>query len=130
VKAAATAALAAVAIAAFVRAEPTGRSPGEAAFDKCYSCHELSGGEALEGPPLKGVIGRKVAAEPGFDYSPALRRLAAEHPVWTQELLDRFVADPEGVAPGTAMAFAGIKDSSERAALIAYLRQAAEPDGN
>lgn len=106
----------------------TGLAPapgaGERAFQKCYSCHDLSAEtEGLAGPSLGAIIGRRVAAEPGFDYSPALKRFAARNPVWTAELLDRFIADPEAVVPGTSMAFTGMRDAEERAALIFYLRK-------
>jgi cytochrome c len=97
---------------------------GERAFQKCYSCHDLAAEtEGLAGPSLDSVVGRRAAAEPGFDYSPALKRFAAENPVWTEPLLDRFIADPEAVVPGTSMTFTGMRDPQERAALIAYLRK-------
>ena len=44
--------------------------------------------------------------------------------VWSERTLDRFIADPMGTVPGTAMGYAGVKDPRERADLIAYLRQA------
>jgi cytochrome c len=93
---------------------------------KCYACHSLDPGERLEGPSLRGIVGGPVAAQPGFDYSPALRRFARDRPIWTPALVDRFIADPEGTVPGTSMAFAGVRDPDERSALIAYL-QAPEP---
>ena len=108
-----------------------GRSPdaGERAFQKCYSCHAVDPGPSnLEGPTLRGIVGRRVAAEPAFEYSPALKRFAERNPVWTAELLDRFAADPEALVPATTMAFAGVRDPKERAALIEYLRKAAEAD--
>ena len=58
---------------------------------------------------------------PGFAYSPALRRFAAKNPRWTITLLDRYAADPEGLVPGTSMAFHGMPDERERRALIKYL---------
>ena len=94
---------------------------GEQAFQKCYSCHALEAGENVSGPTLHRVIGRKVAAEPRFRYSPAMRSFAAANPFWSKELLDRFIADPEAVVPGTTMSFVGIRDPEERAALLAYL---------
>jgi cytochrome c len=95
---------------------------GERAYQKCYSCHALElGGNDLSGPTLHAIVGRRVAAEPGFDYSPALRRFAAREPRWTRELLDRFSADPEALVPETSMTFHGIADRNERAALIDYL---------
>ena len=44
--------------------------------------------------------------------------------MWTAATLDRFLADPMGVVPGTAMGYAGIKDARERADLIAWLGKA------
>lgn len=44
--------------------------------------------------------------------------------VWDAATLDRFLADPRGLVPGTKMGFAGIADAAERADLIAYLKQA------
>lgn len=118
--------LACVALAACA---PNGRASdaeqmalGERAYQKCYSCHALEPGRSdLQGPTLHGIVGRGVAAEPGFDYSPALRHFAEREPRWTRELLDRFAADPEALVPGTSMSFHGISDSAERAAIIAYL---------
>ncbi len=43
---------------------------------------------------------------------------------WDERTLDRFLADPPGVVPGTAMTYAGVADAQERADLIAYLRAA------
>ncbi len=98
-----------------------GPSAGERAYQKCYSCHSLEPGRPLEGPPLHRIIGKPVAAEPGFAYSPALKRFAAAHPRWTRDLIDRFAADPEALVPGTSMAFPGMADPAERKALLDYL---------
>jgi cytochrome c len=100
---------------------PTG-SAGARAYQKCYACHALAPGRNdLSGPTLHGIVGRPVAAEPGFAYSPALARFAAGR-VWDEPLLDRMIADPEALVPGTAMSFHGIADPAERAALIAWLK--------
>lgn len=101
-------------------------SAGERAYLKCYSCHAIEGEERLEGPGLGGIVGAPVADKAGFEYSPAMERFAKTNPVWTRALLDRFIADPEALVPGTSMAFAGIRDPAERAALIAYLRTSGE----
>jgi cytochrome c len=45
---------------------------------------------------------------------------------WTFEELDKFLANPKGEVPGTAMAFAGLKKPDERANVIAYLRTLAD----
>ena len=98
-------------------------SAGERGYQKCYSCHALEPGRNdLQGPNLHRIVGRRVASESGFAYSPALRRWARANPRWTPALIDRFAADPEALVPGTSMHFIGIADPRERAALIAYLR--------
>jgi cytochrome c len=95
---------------------------GERAYQKCYSCHALEAGKNdLTGPTLYDVVGRQIAAEPGYDYSPALRGFAQREHSWGRNLLDKFIADPEGIVPGTSMIFHGIADPGERAALVAYL---------
>ena len=112
--------------AAFTAEPPKATSPGEQAYQKCYSCHALEPGRNdLDGPTLHRIIGRRVAAE-AFDYSPAMRRFAGQHPRWTPELLDRLIADPEALVPGTSMNFHGIADARERRELVEYLRRAGE----
>ena len=112
------------ALLAAAAAEPAPPSAGERAYQKCYSCHSLDPGRnKLEGPTLHDIVGRPVAARAGYRYSPAIRRFAGDHPVWTEALLDRFIADPETLVPGTTMTFTGMSDPAERAALIDYLRR-------
>lgn len=122
-----TLAAAALAASASLAAAPD-RAPdarrGEVAFQKCYACHALEPGRNdLSGPTLHDIVGRRIAAEPGFDYSRALKGLAARQPRWSPDLLDRYIADPEAVAPGTAMTFTGMPNAAERADLIAFLRK-------
>ena len=117
-------------LAAAVLAAPPSPTPsaGERAYRKCYSCHALEPGKNdLDGPSLYRVVGRRVAAEPGFAYSPAMRRFARSNPRWTPSLIDRLARDPEALVPGTSMNFHGMPDAAERAALLAYLR--ASPAG-
>lgn len=109
------------AMAAF-GAQPPARNAGESAYLRCYSCHSLERGDGgLEGPNLDRIVGRRIAAEPGFAYSSAFRRFAAREGRWTRALLDRFIADPEAVVPGNAMGFFGMADARQREALIAYI---------
>ena len=118
---------AALLAAGSVGAAGAGRSEqarsGARAYQKCYACHALEPGKSLEGPSLSGIVHRRIAAERGFDYSPALRLLARQRKRWDPGLLDRFIADPESVAPRTSMNFHGIRDARERANLILYLRR-------
>jgi cytochrome c2 len=104
-------------------ARPGDARRGQIAYQKCYACHALEPGRNdLPGPTLHRILGRRIAAE-RFDYSPALRVLAKRRPRWNSALLDRYIADPEAVAPKTSMTFTGIRDPRERADLIAYLRR-------
>ena len=98
---------------------------GEVVFQKCYACHSVVPGETgLPGPNLAGVVGRRIAGESGFAYSPALVALKGQGgEIWTEAALDAFLRDPEAVAPGTAMAFVGLRDAAERADVIAFLKR-------
>ena len=40
---------------------------------------------------------------------------------WTPEELDKYLANPRGVVPGTAMTFAGLPRGKQRADIIAFL---------
>jgi cytochrome c2 len=83
--------------------------------DRCGSCHVLNG--IGQGPSLAGVVGRKAASIPGFNYSDAMR---ASGLTWTPANLDRFVSGPTKFVPGTAMR-AIVPDPVDRRDLIAYL---------
>jgi cytochrome c len=96
---------------------------GRALFEECRACHALErGGPALPGPNLAGLLGRSVGGDPAFDYSPVLGQARAEGRVWTPELLEKFLIDPEETFPGTWMTLRGIKDAKDRAALVDFLR--------
>jgi cytochrome c len=43
--------------------------------------------------------------------------------VWDEQTLTRYLRAPREVVPGTRMAFAGLKDDQELAAVIAYLKR-------
>ena len=95
---------------------------GREAFAPCRSCHALDVQSAgLPGPNVAGLVGRPVAAVPGFAYSPVLRAAGTEGLVWDLSRLDRFLADPEGMFPGMWMSYPAIGDSEEREALAAFI---------
>jgi cytochrome c len=97
---------------------------GERAYQKCYSCHALEPAKNdLTGPTLHNIVERSIASAPGFNYSSAMQRFAQAEGRWGKVLLDKFIADPEAIVPGTSMTFQGISDPAERTALIAYLEQ-------
>ncbi len=92
---------------------------GKILFLRCASCHDVNDvSSAKTGPNLHGIIGRRVASLDGYKYSPALK--SADF-VWDAAHLDAWLANPNAVVPGTAMAFAGIPDAADRQAIISYL---------
>lgn len=91
-------------------------------YAPCAGCHALEPGRnSPAGPTLHAILGRPVASLRGFNYSPALRRFSRANPRWTRELLDRYLADPEALVPGTEMGFIGLADPGRRGALIDWL---------
>jgi glucose/arabinose dehydrogenase len=95
------------------------RSPraGEVLFgERCAVCHgtDARGGQ---GPSLVGVVGRPAAAERGFAYSHALRE---SHLTWDAKTLQRYLAGPVAMVPGTTMPIA-VTDAAQRRAIVAYL---------
>src|SRR5206468_10045880 len=86
---------------------------------RCSACHSLDYNGV--GPAHRGVFGRAAAQARGFAYSDALK---ASHLVWNEESLDRWLADPEKVAPGQRMGFS-VPEAKDRSDLIAYLKKAA-----
>lgn len=94
---------------------------GKRAFLKCKSCHSLDAGKSLTGPSLKGILGRKGAADPNYKYSQSLIDAGV---TWDDAALDKYITDPKTIIPKGKMSFAGIKDAKQRADLIAYLKEA------
>lgn len=70
------------------------------------------------GPDLSGILGRRIAGATGYGYSNALATVSGK---WSAKKLDEFMANPQLFSPGTSMAFPGIPDPADRAALIQYL---------
>ena len=109
--------------AGFVLGAGPARADGDAAhgkqvFQQCGICHSTEPGEAKLGPSLFGVVGRKIASEPGFRYSPGIQKLNSDS--WTPQKLDEWLQNPSKMAPGTAMAF-NLGNEKDRADVIAYL---------
>lgn len=86
---------------------------------QCQACHNFQEGQGPKvGPDLYGVVGRKVASVPGFNYTDAIKKMGG---TWTFDALNKWLTKPSADAPGTAMTFAGISSEKQRADVIAYL---------
>lgn len=97
---------------------------GQAAFKKCATCHTPDkGGKNGTGPNLWNVVGRKIAATDGFNYSNAMKGKGGD---WSWDDLVAYIAAPAAAIPGNKMAFAGVKDPTELAEVMVYLRTLAD----
>jgi cytochrome c len=91
---------------------------GERLWRQCSACHSDEAGRNGVGPSLHGVVNRAKHTAEGFGYSDGLLATTGD---WTPENISDFIANPREYAPGTAMAYNGMRDVEDRANLIAYL---------
>jgi cytochrome c len=102
---------------------PNPERRGERLFLQCRACHSVTKEqEGKIGPALAGVVGRKAGAVPGFTYSKAL---ASSGLTWDEATLDKWLAQPSTLVPGTAMVFVGLPKPEDRQAIVAYLKKVA-----
>jgi cytochrome c len=72
---------------------------GQHAFNNaCRSCHVVREGDNRLGPNLYKVVGRKAGSLPDYAFSSAMKETDF---IWDEEKLDRFIAKPDEVVPGT-----------------------------
>ena len=88
---------------------------------KCAACHSPDYNGV--GPMHRGVFGRLAGTAKGYVYSPALAKSGI---TWDEKTLDRWLSNPEKVAPGQRMGFS-VEDAQERADLIAHLKTLSAP---
>ena len=92
---------------------------GEQVYARCLACHALAYDRV--GPRHCGLLGRRAGSVPGFAYSVAMKKSGL---IWDEKTLNRFLAKPLAVVPGTAMTYDGVPDARDRSDLIAYLKAA------
>jgi cytochrome c len=101
---------------------------GQRVFGTCAACHSLRPDQNMTGPSLAGVWHRKAGTLESFSrYSPALK---SANIVWNDKTLDDWITDPQHVVPGNQMTFPGIKDATQRADLLAFLKEATQRGGS
>jgi len=96
---------------------------GAEVFRACVACHTLSPDENNRaGPTLAGIFGRRIATLPGYNFSPALKKLDI---VWTPETVAKlFEVGPMTYTPGTKMPEQKIGAAEDREALVKFLEKA------
>jgi len=94
---------------------------GKQVFAKCQACHSVEAGTNKLGPSLHGVVGRVSGTLEGFKYSDAMK---AANLTWDEATLDKYLANPKGLVPGTKMVFPGLPKEQDRLDVIAYLKEA------
>ena len=93
---------------------------GHAFFtQRCQTCHNPEASKKTYGPSLVGVVGRKAGMVEGFPYSDALKNSGI---VWTEASLEAWMADNDGMLPGTRMRHVGVNDRAEQEMIVAYLK--------
>jgi cytochrome c len=90
---------------------------GKALYQGCTGCHSIDENDI--GPKHRGVVGRKAGTAPGYAYSAALKGAGI---VWDKVTLDRWLANPSAMVPGTKMYFL-LPNAQDRADVIAYLAE-------
>lgn len=96
---------------------------GAEVFRACVACHALKPNEGPRaGPSLAGIFGRKIASLPGYNFTPALKKLDI---VWTPETVaELFEIGPATYTPGTKMPEQKIGSKEDRDALVEFLKKA------
>ena len=85
---------------------------------QCALCHSAEAGDngGAQGPNLQGILGRKAGSSDDYAYTAALKNSGI---VWDAASLQRFLANPAGVVPGTAMVIP-VQSAVDRENLAAY----------
>jgi len=105
-------------------AQPGSAARGERVYRACVACHSLEPNRSMTGPSLSEVWNRQSGSLASFPrYSPSLKSAGI---IWNDDTLDDWIKDPQHFIPGNTMTFPGIKDTRQRADLLAFLKDATQ----
>lgn len=127
--------IAATALFAQIKANANELEPvaGQVLFEReCAGCHVTNTSAHGLGPNLYGIVGRRVATAPNYDYSAALRTASF---IWSEENLIKYINNPNAaipcrpfriravtMCPGIHMSFQGLHNTQASMAVVAYLK--------
>ncbi len=105
---------------------------GKSVFNQCMACHRLD--QALVGPPLKGVIGRKAGSVDGYAYSPLMKAAGDAGLVWSEAEITEYLKNPTAylkayatgkgkTATGSSKMVFMLANEDQRKNVVAYLDQ-------
>ncbi len=127
----------AVVLGAFIVSLPTLASAtdtqkGKNLFVRCLACHKVGAGARHGvGPHLNEVFGRKAGTIADYrGFSSAMKAAGKKGLVWTNETLDKYIENPRKMIPRTRMTFLGMRNKSDRAALLLYLQEFSKTTAN
>jgi cytochrome c len=106
-------------------------SRGKRLFVNCRDCHEIvKGAPSKVGPNLFGVVGRKLAADPGFEYPASHVAAGRKGYQWTQQSLGQYLNNPTGfmrkvAGDGESLMLhmvLRLSDARDRKDIVSYLK--------
>jgi cytochrome c len=96
---------------------------GKAVFRKCMTCHSLDPKRNMTGPSLAGIMGKQIATNATFRYSPDYKKATFK---WDAAKMDAYLQGPKKMFPSSRMVFV-LPNPKDRADLIAYLQTNPKP---
>ncbi len=86
--------------------------------EECMECHSING-RNKKGPTLVGALGRKAGTVK--DYEGNSDAMKASNIVWNEDALNKYLAAPKKLVPGTKMKYDGLADAKSRMDVIAFI---------
>lgn len=75
---------------------------GKRVFRNCKECHSIGlRADIKDGPPLNGIVGRKIANFKDFKYSAGMKAFSKIQKTWDTKTLTVYVSDPRKMIPKT-----------------------------